>query len=72
MATFYQTTFSNSFSYENIQILIRISLNFVPNDPINNIRALVPIMAWRRPGVKPVSEPMLASLPTHECVTRPQ
>ena len=29
-------------------------------------------MAWRRPGDKPLSEPMLASLLTHVCVTRPQ
>ena len=28
-------------------------------------------MAWRRPGDKPISEPMLVSL-THICVTRPQ
>ena len=29
-------------------------------------------MAWRRPGDKPLSEPMMARLPTHICVTRPQ
>ena len=29
-------------------------------------------MAWRRPGDKPLSEPMMASSPTHICVTRPQ
>ena len=29
-------------------------------------------MAWRRPGDKPLSELMMVSLPTHECVTRPQ
>ena len=29
-------------------------------------------MAWRCPGEKPLSEPMLISLPTHICVTRPQ
>ena len=33
---------------------------------------LVPIMAWRRPGDKPLSEPMMVSSPTHICVTRPQ
>ena len=26
---------------------------------------------WRRPGDKPLFEPMMASLPTHICVTRP-
>ena len=39
---------------------------------INNIPALVQIMAWRRPGDKPLSEPMMFSLPTHICITRPQ
>ena len=40
--------------------------------PINIIPALVQIMAWRRPGDKPLSEPMMVSLLTHICVTRPQ
>ena len=40
--------------------------------PINNIPTLDQIMAWRRPGVKPLSEPMVVSLPTHICVSRPQ
>ena len=50
----------------------RISLKFVPMVRINNIPALVHIMAWRRPGDKPSSEPMVVSLTTHVCVTRPQ
>ena len=29
-------------------------------------------MAWRRPGDKPLSEPMMVNLPTHICVSRPQ
>ena len=30
-------------------------------------------MAWRRPGDKPLSEPMMVRLPTHlSCLTRPQ
>ena len=29
-------------------------------------------MAWRRPGDMPLSEPMIVSLTTHTCVTRPQ
>ena len=44
----------------------------VPKDQINNIPALVQIMAWRRAGDKPLSEPMMLRLPTHICVTRPQ
>ena len=50
----------------------RISLKFVPKVRINNIPALVQIMAWGRSGGKPLSEPMLVSLLTHICVTRPQ
>ena len=57
---------------ECVSILIKISLKFVPKGPINNITALVQIMAWRRPGDKPLSEPMMVNLPTHICVTRPQ
>ena len=45
---------------------------FLPKGPINNIPALVQIMAWRHSGAKPLSEPMMISLPTHIYVTRPQ
>ena len=60
------------FFNEDVQTLIKISLTFVPKAPINNIPALVQIMAWRRPGDKPLFEPMMVSLQTHICVTRPQ
>ena len=60
------------FLNENAWISIKISLKFVPNGPINKIPALVQIMAWRRSGDKPLSEPMMVSLLTHICVTRPQ
>ena len=43
------------FLNENVWNSIKISLEFVPRDPINNIPALVQIMAWRRPGDKPLS-----------------
>ena len=62
---FADDTFKRIFVYENVKILIEISLKFVPKGPINNIPALVQIMAWRRPGDKPLSEPMLVCLPTH-------
>ena len=62
-----QTTFSNAFVVctENAWILIEISLKFVPKDPINNIPALVQLMAWRRPGDKPLSKPIMVWLLTH-------
>ena len=64
--------FKRIFFNENVRISIKISLKFVPKGPVYNIQALVQIMAWRRPGDKPLSEPMMVSLPTHICVTRPQ
>ena len=60
------------FLNENMSIAIKISLKFVPKVPINNIPALVQIMAWRRPGDKPLSEPMIVSLLTNIRVIRPQ
>ena len=39
------------FLNESVWIPIKISLKFVPKVPINNIPALVQIMAWHRPGV---------------------
>ena len=60
------------FLNENVWIPIKISLKFVPKGQINKMPALVQIMAWRRPGDKPLSEPMMIRLPTHICVTRPQ
>ena len=47
------------FLNENVWIPIKISLKFVPKGQINKIPALVQIMAWRRPGDKPLSEPMV-------------
>ena len=69
---FADDTFKRIFLNENVRISIKISLKFVPTGPINNIPALVQIMAWRQPGDKPLSEPMMVRLPTHICVTRPQ
>ena len=53
------------FLNENVRISIEYLRKFVPKGPINNIPALVQIMAWRRAGNKPLSEPMMVSLPTH-------
>ena len=53
------------FLNENEWISIKISLKSVSKGPINNIPALVQIMAWHWPGDKPLSEPMMVSLPMH-------
>ena len=60
------------FLNENVWIPVKISLTFVPKVRINNIPALVQIMAWYWPGTKPLSEPMLVSLLMHICITRAQ
>ena len=58
MAVISQTTLI--FLNENILISIAISLKYVHKGSINNIPALVQIMAWRQPGDKPLSESMMA------------
>ena len=57
---FADNVFKCNFLNENVWIPIKISLKFVPKGPINNIPALVQIVAWRRTGNKPLSEPMMA------------
>ena len=70
---FPDAVFKCIFLAENVWIPITISLKFiVPKGPTNNIPALFQIMAWRRPGDKPLSEPMMVWFPTHICVIRPQ
>ena len=69
---FADDVFKGIFFNENVWISIKISLMCVPRGPINNIPAMVQIMAWRRPGDKPLSETMVVNSPTHICFTRPQ
>ena len=73
MVAIFQTTFSNGFSWMKMyefrltfhwSLFLRVKSTIFP--------ALVQIMAWRRSGDKPLSEPMMVSLLTHICVTRPQ
>ena len=47
------------FLNENFRVSNKISLKYVPWGLINNVTALVQIMAWRRIGEKPLSEAML-------------
>ena len=51
--------FTCIFLNENIWILLKMSLKFVPEVWVNNIPSLIQIMTWRRPGDKPLSEPMM-------------
>ena len=60
------------FLNENVWILIKISLKCIPDVWIINIPSLVQIMAWRRSGDKPLSEPVMVRLMTNICATLPQ
>ena len=68
----FKRIFLKFFLNEMVWISLKISLKCVPKVRINNIPALVQIMAWCRPGDKPLSEPVLFSLLTQISVTRPQ
>ena len=46
------------FLNEKVWLLIKMSWKFVPNGPFDDIIAVGHIMAWRRPGDKPLSEPI--------------
>ena len=69
---FTDDVFKCIFLNENVWILLKISLKFVPKVPINNMPAFVQIIAGRRPGDKPLSEPMMVNLLTHISITQPQ
>ena len=62
---FTDAIFKCIFLHENVWISLKISLKFVPKVRINNIPALVQIMAWRWPGDKSLFEPMIVNLLTH-------
>ena len=55
-ANFTDDIFKCNFLNEKIWISIKIPLKLFPKGLVNSISALVQIMAWRRPGDKPLSE----------------
>ena len=57
---------------KNMWISLKMPLKLLPKFPINNIPALVQIMTWRRPGNKPLSEPMMVIWTTHIWISRHQ
>ena len=63
--TLSQTTFSNAFSWMKYMNCDWYFTEVCPRGPFENIPASVQIMAWRRPGDKPLSEPLMVSLLTH-------
>ena len=68
MAAIFQTTLSNAFSWMKMfEFRLRFHWILFPGVQLT---ILVQIMAWRRSGDKPLSEPMMVCLLTHICVTR--
>ena len=59
-ATWANDIFKCNIVSEDVLTSIKNSLNFVSTGRINNMQALVQIMAWRWSGNKPLSEPMMA------------
>ena len=73
MAAISQMSCSSAFSWMKMyEFHLKVSLNFVPKFRISIIPALVEIMAWHRPGDKPLCEPMMFSLLMHIYITWPQ
>ena len=68
---FADNIFKCIFLNKNVWISLKILLKFVPKVRINNIPALVQVMAWHLPGTKPLSEPMMVKLLMHICITWP-
>ena len=67
MTTILQTIISNAFPRVNEYIHIfrsKVHWIFFSIGPISTIASMVWITAWRRPGYKPVSEPMIVRLTT--------
>ena len=69
---FADNLFKGFFLNQNVWIAIKIPLKFLPKGTINNISALVQIMAWHHAGNKLLSEAMMVRLPTYICSTWPQ
>ena len=56
---FADNIFTCIFTNEKFCILITISLKFVPKGLIDNMLALVQVIAWHLTGDKPLSEPVM-------------
>ena len=70
LATIFLTISSYVFSSTKMfEFCLKFSLKFIPTGSINTSPTLAQIMAWSRPGIKPLSEAIIAS---HICVSQPQ
>ena len=71
MAAILQTIlfFTSFFVNENVSFSFKISLNFAPEVPIDNMATIVKAMTWCRAGDKPLHEPMMAFAQTRHQVS---
>ena len=69
---FVEDSLKYNFLKEDARISITILLKFVLKAQMNDIPALVHLMAWHLPGDKPLSDTRRARLLTYICVTRLQ
>ena len=68
-----QMLFSTAFSSMKMsEFHYNVSLGPISKGSINTIPALIHMMAWHRPGNKPLAEPMMVGLLAHICVTQLQ
>ena len=73
MVAISQTIFSNKyFSNKVFEFRLTFHWTLFLRVQLTIFQHLVQIMAWRPPGDKPLSEPMMVWLPMHICVIRPQ
>ena len=72
MAAIFQTIFSSVFSMKMYEFRLTFHWSMFLGVQLTIFQHWVQVMVWRRPGDKPLSEPMMVILPTHICVTRPQ
>ena len=57
-----QITIPNENLNESCNNLIKITQTFVPEDLIDNISALIQVMAWGQISEKPLSEPVMTTI----------
>ena len=68
-----QTTSSSAFSWMKMfEFRLKFQWSLFLRSQLTIFQHLVQIIAWRRPGDKPLSEPMMVNLLTHIWVTRSQ
>ena len=73
VAAIFQTPFSNAFSWmEMYEFRLKFHWSLFPMVQLRIFQHWFPIMAWRRPGDKPLFGPMMVRLLTHICVAPPR